>query len=345
MNPFISFCLYVSARVFVQYLKSRPDDGQTTDSLRFLLSALNALKRRNPLTDSFLAQLDVDMQALALRIPKLREQFPRPESVCLRPLAPTTSPDSLAVCRQLTSPPQPGPQDAASAIRPGAVCDDPEGIQGIMSYRNDTCFTKPDGAERTERREVVDPNGGGGGGGGGMQGLEASDSTGFTSQNWLSTDQSLSGTTPTSGGMYDNKNGSVGGHGVNGENMGSADGQSNRPTPNSSTNSGKDNGSGHLGPGQMGSSGHNSFKASPIPQHQNVMGQGYFGETAAAGFPLQASMGEQQGSFDMTGGWGDIQGQAAAAQVGDGVLRALMNMGPMSAMDLSTWDPGHENMR
>jgi len=46
MNPFISFCLYVAARVFVQYLKSRPDDSQTGDSLRFLLSAMNALKKK-----------------------------------------------------------------------------------------------------------------------------------------------------------------------------------------------------------------------------------------------------------------------------------------------------------
>ena len=77
MNPFISFCLYVSARVFVQYLKSRPDDSQTADSLRFLLSAMNALRRRNPLTESFLVQLDVDLEALGMRIPKLKSAFPR----------------------------------------------------------------------------------------------------------------------------------------------------------------------------------------------------------------------------------------------------------------------------
>lgn len=88
MNPFISFCLYVSARVFVQYLKSRPDDSQTADSLRFLLTAMNALKRRNPLTESFLVQLDVDLEALGVRIPKLRSAFPRSsDSVSL-----TTSP-------------------------------------------------------------------------------------------------------------------------------------------------------------------------------------------------------------------------------------------------------------
>lgn len=77
MNPFISFCLYVAARVFVQYLKSRPEDSQSVDSLRFLLSAMNALKRKNPLTESFLVQLDVDLEALGMRIPKLKTAFPR----------------------------------------------------------------------------------------------------------------------------------------------------------------------------------------------------------------------------------------------------------------------------
>ena len=67
MNPFIAFCLYVAARVFIQYLKSRPDDSQTGDSLRFLLSAMNALKKRNPLTESFLVQLDVDLEGLGMR--------------------------------------------------------------------------------------------------------------------------------------------------------------------------------------------------------------------------------------------------------------------------------------
>lgn len=63
--------------MFVQYLKSRPDDSQTVDSLRFLLAAMNALKKKNPLTESFLVQLDVDLEALGLRIPKLKSAFPR----------------------------------------------------------------------------------------------------------------------------------------------------------------------------------------------------------------------------------------------------------------------------
>lgn len=66
MNPFISFCLYVAARVFVQYLKSRPRDTQVRASLQFLLTAMAAIKRKNPLTESFLVQLDVDLETAGI---------------------------------------------------------------------------------------------------------------------------------------------------------------------------------------------------------------------------------------------------------------------------------------
>ena len=65
-NPFTTFCLYVGARVFVQYLKSRPNDFQVKSSLHFLLTVMNVFKRRNPLVESFLVQLDVDLQAAGL---------------------------------------------------------------------------------------------------------------------------------------------------------------------------------------------------------------------------------------------------------------------------------------
>lgn len=75
MNPFISFCLYVAARVFVQYLKSRPKDAQVRASLQFLLQAMQAIKRKNPLTESFLVQLDVDLEGAGIEdIKGLRTQ-------------------------------------------------------------------------------------------------------------------------------------------------------------------------------------------------------------------------------------------------------------------------------
>ncbi|KAL7771984.1 hypothetical protein CFE70_001937 [Pyrenophora teres f. teres 0-1] len=67
MNPFISFCVYVAARVFAQYLKTRPNDQQIKSSLRFLLQAMQALRRKNPLTESFLAQLDVDLETAGIQ--------------------------------------------------------------------------------------------------------------------------------------------------------------------------------------------------------------------------------------------------------------------------------------
>jgi hypothetical protein len=76
MNPFISFCLYVAARVFVQYLKSRPTDDQGKSSLQFLLTAMETLKRKNPLTSSFLVQLEADMREGGLEYQHDESQFP-----------------------------------------------------------------------------------------------------------------------------------------------------------------------------------------------------------------------------------------------------------------------------
>lgn len=66
MNPFLSFCVYVAARVFVQYLKTRPKDQQMNSSLQFLLQAMQALRRKNPLTESFLVQLDLDLESAGI---------------------------------------------------------------------------------------------------------------------------------------------------------------------------------------------------------------------------------------------------------------------------------------
>lgn len=68
MNPFLAFCLYVAARVFVQYLKSRKEDSAVKSSLHFLLAAMQVLKTKNPLTESFLVQLDVDLEGTGLDV-------------------------------------------------------------------------------------------------------------------------------------------------------------------------------------------------------------------------------------------------------------------------------------
>ncbi|EXJ77443.1 hypothetical protein A1O3_09669 [Capronia epimyces CBS 606.96] len=69
MSPFFAFCLYVAARVFVQYLKARKDDAAVKSSLHFLLTAMQVLKSTNPLTESFLVQLDVDLEGSGLDLP------------------------------------------------------------------------------------------------------------------------------------------------------------------------------------------------------------------------------------------------------------------------------------
>lgn len=71
INPFSTFCLYVAARVFVQYLKSRPNDHLVKASLQFLLSAMHAMRKKNPLTESFIVQLEVDLEGAGMRDARL----------------------------------------------------------------------------------------------------------------------------------------------------------------------------------------------------------------------------------------------------------------------------------
>ena len=66
MNPFVSFCLSVAARTFILFLKKMPDDQEVRASLEFLLSALQALKRRNPISELFLVQLWFEIKGTRL---------------------------------------------------------------------------------------------------------------------------------------------------------------------------------------------------------------------------------------------------------------------------------------
>ncbi|KAI9761380.1 MAG: hypothetical protein M4579_001030 [Chaenotheca gracillima] len=75
MNPFISFCLYVAARVFAQAWKERPDDESLTSAIGFLLNAMGTLRKKHPLTESFLVQLDLDLEGMGMDHPKNNAAF------------------------------------------------------------------------------------------------------------------------------------------------------------------------------------------------------------------------------------------------------------------------------
>ncbi|KAI1746799.1 fungal-specific transcription factor [Xylaria castorea] len=252
MNPFISFCLYVAARVFVQYLKSRPDDCQTADSLRFLLAAMNALKKKNPLTESFLVQLDVDLEALGLRIPKLKSAFPRSTD---SPTPGTNNPSSHA--RPDGSPNNNGPRNGVEAVFDDQGCN-------FLAYEKGNPLTAPELVE-PERQN---------------QGNEGAHANPFGTQQWYSGEQQIPsrerGPGPDNAAnglvippmMYTPYIETQGSDGNDVSASSNPEGQSNRPTPNSSSNASEQRRS-VPGTGPMANSGGASFSTSPIGSHQN----------------------------------------------------------------------------
>lgn len=367
MNPFISFCLYVAARVFVQYLKSKADDSAVQDALRFLLSAMNALKRRNPLTESFLVQLDVDLEVLGARIPKLRNAFPRSTET----VSPNDHPFSAGAASD-----NPQPRTYSWEQRPGAPAAEADGtgtgsgsLAGMMPYRNECQFLRgiEDDGNPVNGPDITDPDGGGGGGV-----SQTASSTGLTSQSWPATDQGSSLPTreraaagPAS---YPRMHGLLPLSTPTGYEMDTSaspgSGPSNRPTPNSGSSGQQHN----LAPGLHAQhSGRTSFDASPASSSHHaipataaqtdididaaaVAAGNFFGDMSpgdSGGFGLgpdvggtgltprfAMSDGGAGGGFD---GWGMPGGSTALTPGAEGVLRSIMNMGPMDTMDLA-WD-------
>lgn len=212
---------------------------------------------------------------------------------------------------------------------PKVLCDDPKNVKGISQYK-DTNFVKDDNPKPVP---VSEPSGMG------LPGNAA-----FGSQAWLSVDQQMPMMTPNSGSMYD-KTGNGSGHissfgDVNGDSTESPDGQSNGPTPNSS------NGSDGRLPKQMSSGPGQMFGAGTSPQVINSGAHAGFFSAASAPYHMQQQqMGGHGMPYGMSPNWDSVAAQQSANMQNEGVLRALMNMGPMEAMDLSSWDTGNEPMR
>lgn len=302
MNPFISFCLYVAARVFIQYLKSRPDDSQTADSLRFLLSAMNALKRRNPLTESFLVQLDVDLEALGSKIPQLKSAFPR-------------SGDSAGVnaCAVIRAASQTSATDASQPGPRMPQFQHHSDSNSPSAYRNDCHVLKfpGDDGNPVNQPDLVEPE---------ATTRHGSDTANggasMSQQGWLGAEQSLparprsTGASPRGPQMpaltngYGMFGGGGGGFGTVQSDGGCGDtnglSPNDQPTPQSSTasdpqqqrhSSRSTGGAGtHLNGGHHPGSGGPSFEASPVASHQVLTNGGSSTTTTTTGTVSQADV-------------------------------------------------------
>lgn len=348
MNPFISFCLYVAARVFVQYLKSRPDDSQSGDSLRFLLSAMNALKRKNPLTESFLVQLDVDLEGLGMRNPKYKSVF-------------AYSDDNLGISNakapQIGQSPRNGgnPPVRLNECNFLRISEDmgamDDGTPSGMRPESDPVATVSTSSSNEAARAFVNdqpPN----------WMPMAEHSSAEHGQDVQRTLQGLAiGTTslprPTYGGGDINNTGYGNIENSNGADTGlspdTAHSGSNRPTPNSSTPSEP-----HSTIRAGSNSGGTSYETSPASSHQTQlppdgrsMSSFFATQPNYSGIPSSGltpentfTMPETPGrDFAVPNGWEMSQQTTGLTPVGEGVFRQLMGLGPMDPMDLG-WEGG-----
>lgn len=67
-NPFMTFSIYVAARVLVQYLKLNPQDAESKQALEFLLLAMASIRTRSPLSESFMIQLNLDIESNGIEV-------------------------------------------------------------------------------------------------------------------------------------------------------------------------------------------------------------------------------------------------------------------------------------
>ncbi|CAG8950541.1 hypothetical protein HYFRA_00002748 [Hymenoscyphus fraxineus] len=313
MNPFISFCLYVAARVFVQYLKSRPNDSQTGDSLRFLLSAMNALKRKNPLTESFLVQLDVDLEGLGMRNIKSKNAYTYTDDNVNPHSSPFTS--SYTNHEIIQAPAATGKTfDFCDTRTEGCIL-----MKMSQDLNLDTTSpvrtTAPIPSTTSFPRE--------------QEPLEA-------------TLQDFNMTTP-----YDHSNfphpttflNSESTKNANSPDTGTTGASSNRPTPSSSTPSDSRS---NLHPRSV-TSGPASHETSPEVSHDDSL----LSNSETAGFYGTGLGPDPQGFSPTNGGWGIHAQSEGLTPVGEGVFRQLMGMGMgtmetmggMDEMDLG-WEGG-----
>ncbi|KAJ5305042.1 Exosome complex exonuclease dis3 [Penicillium atrosanguineum] len=159
LNPFMTFCLYIAARVFVQYLKSRPDDSTVYSSLQFVISALNAMKGKNPLTESFLVQLDVDLEGTGIRaIENLKSGTSYAAQAMQAYCTDKVDCNSIYTVRDAQSSEVPrGPQDLANppgSTRPSMT----GGTTSLPSRRRDLSDADPERADSGNNSQAFFPH-------------------------------------------------------------------------------------------------------------------------------------------------------------------------------------------
>lgn len=241
------------------------------------------------------------------------------------------------------------------------VCDGPDGISGIMAYRNECHFSKTGdaGEKMAAQAGVLEPlnqagnvptDGPSNGAAypfpsGQSSDGQASAPNGYVPVAWLGSEEPAGLMTPNLGTLSSSS--------TRGSRAGFA--ETSASGSHQDTVSGMDEGTSNSGctpdTGHVSGRGGASFGASPSLSQANMMSQDGVeaGPSASLfGYSIWGGVNEQQGMMDdgASNGWGGMQGAGEMSpSKGEGALRALMNMGPMDAMDLSSWEAAQDGLQ
>lgn len=69
------FCLFVAARIYLQCFKMQPENDNARSAVQFLLLAMGVLRSTNPMADSFLVQLELELDGTGVQMPPRYPSF------------------------------------------------------------------------------------------------------------------------------------------------------------------------------------------------------------------------------------------------------------------------------
>lgn len=144
LNPWVGFCLYVAAGVFLKDLKSEKPGPQSLGNIEFLLAAMAAIGQKHSITKHFSAQLELDAEGAGLKgagckLPKTIPNTPINGLLADRNGMPMTVENLQSYAASAVPTPSTDDSGLASFLRTG--CRDFTSVPGLLPKRANSSLT------------------------------------------------------------------------------------------------------------------------------------------------------------------------------------------------------------